>query len=198
VDDKFPRVVQRVRTSSHGVDLADLNADSFSKLSKKEVDDTFSALRYQLSKRSDDNALKEYNVLKGDEDRRNWLAKFAVDPSTGGSLAESSATVTKRDMGKETDEWFTKGMPTRINSIEEKSTVKTEAEMDPGQHNQAQRATANALKRPTLAEGAAAPDPKGKNPKKAARNRLASKNRILRGLKACSDGVLNEMRDIDW
>eukprot|EP00959_Pyramimonas_sp_CCMP1952_P362764 7596740-Pyramimonas_sp.AAC.1 len=74
---------------------------------RKEIDDTFSALRYQLSKRSDKSALDDYMKLKADADRRDWLAKFVVDPSTGGSTASSGTTVTKRDTEKEVDEWLT-------------------------------------------------------------------------------------------
>ena len=73
---KVPKAVQQARDALRGMEI---NADTIKKiLSAKDYNNLCCNFRNQMSA----SVKSEYKALSGDEERRNWIAQYVLDPHT--------------------------------------------------------------------------------------------------------------------
>lgn len=107
---KLPKPVVNARKvlADNGVELDNIKPADLEKLPKKQVNELFNALRYNLRARGEgDKVAEQYAVVKSDRERREWLSRFLVDPACGGCEGSSSTTVDKVKEEQEEVPWQT-------------------------------------------------------------------------------------------
>ena len=90
----------------------------------KTLKPQYAALLYKLKKRNesgeDTKSLHVYKSLPNEE-KKNWVAKFKLDPSLAWCTAESSTSVSSRSSSNSEVRWLTQDQiaaPTRLNNAE--------------------------------------------------------------------------------
>ncbi len=107
---KVPKQVVNARKTlqENGVELSEIQPADLLKLPKKQVNDLFNALRYNLRSRGEgDKVCEQYAAIKCDRERREWLSRFLVDPSCGGCEGSSQTTLDKVKEEQEEVPWQT-------------------------------------------------------------------------------------------
>eukprot|EP00959_Pyramimonas_sp_CCMP1952_P034877 730512-Pyramimonas_sp.AAC.1 len=106
--DKAPKSVIAARGELHkaGIDINSTSAADIRKLSDTAINSLYNAMRHTLRSK-DPTSFAEYGKCKSDEERHEWLARFVIDPRSGGCKAYSTTTVQKGRSDESTTSWCT-------------------------------------------------------------------------------------------